>query len=113
MVRPVRLCLSLLGADERARIVQTVWAWFFIAVIAFRFIPNRVVTRPVAAFWVPCVQEPLLRLPYRVRLAMGWLALLGIVFGSAFGFPLTAVRRPSFYWLFSSPFSPSLRAIPG
>ena len=63
-------------------------------VIAFRFIPNSVVTRPVEAVWVPCVQTPFFKLPYMVRLTMGWLALLGIVFGSAFGFKLTGVSLP-------------------
>lgn len=74
--------------------MQTLWAWFFIIVIAFRYIPNSVVTRPVGAVFIPLVQEPFYKLPYNVRLGMGWLALLGIVFGSAFGFPLTAVRPP-------------------
>ncbi|EED77482.1 predicted protein, partial [Postia placenta Mad-698-R] len=73
-------------------IVQTFWAWFFIVVIAFRFIPNRFVTHPVAAFWIPCVQEPWYKLPRRLRLTIGWVCLLGTVFGSAFGFPLTGVR---------------------
>lgn len=58
--------------------------------IAFRFIPNSVVTRPVEAVWIPCVQKPWFSLPYYVRLTVGWLCLLGIVFGSAFGFPLEA-----------------------
>lgn len=62
------------------------------SVIAFRFIPNRVVTRPVEAVWVPLVQKPFFALPYLVRLGMGWLALLAIVFGSAFGFGLQSVR---------------------
>lgn len=66
---------------------------FIISVIAFRFIPNSVVTRPVAATWIPFVQEPWYRLPRHLRLTIGWLCLLGIVFGSAFGFPLAAVRR--------------------
>lgn len=59
--------------------------------IAFRFIPNSVVTEPIAAVWVPRVQEPWYKLPRIVRLTIGWLCLLGIVFGSAFGFPLTGV----------------------
>ena len=71
--------------------MQTLWAWFFIVVIAFRFIPNSIVTRPVSAVWIPCVQTPFFKLPRYVRLTMGWLALLGIVFGSAFGFKLTGV----------------------
>ena len=63
------------------------------SVIAFRFIPNSVVTRPVAAVWIPLVQEPWYRLPRNLRLTIGWLCLLGIIFGSAFGFPLAAVRK--------------------
>lgn len=61
------------------------------SIIAWRFIPNRVVTRPVGAIWIPLVQEPWYKLPYRLRLTLGWLALLGIVFGSAFGFKPTGV----------------------
>jgi hypothetical protein len=60
-------------------------------IIAFRYIPNSVVTRPVEAIWQPAVSKPFFRLPYRTRLALGWLCLLGIVFGSAFGFPLQEV----------------------
>ena len=37
------------------------------------------------------VQHPWYKLPYRTRLSIGWLLLLGIVFGSAFGFPLQPV----------------------
>lgn len=81
---------TILQATRHRWIVQTLWAWFFIIVIAFRYIPNSVVTRPVGAVFIPLVQEPFYKLPYNVRLGMGWLALLGIVFGSAFGFPLTA-----------------------
>ncbi|KII92489.1 hypothetical protein PLICRDRAFT_50865 [Plicaturopsis crispa FD-325 SS-3] len=79
---------TVLKATRHRWIVQTLWAWFFILVIAFRFIPNRVVTRPVEAVWGPLVQRPWYSLPYMVRLSIGWLCLLGIVFGSAFGFPL-------------------------
>ncbi|KAI8994069.1 Na+ dependent nucleoside transporter C-terminus-domain-containing protein [Trametes punicea] len=80
---------TVLKATRHRWVVQTVWAWFFITVIAFRFIPTSVVTRPVEAIWIPCVQKPFFKLPHYVRLTMGWLALLGIIFGSAFGFPLT------------------------
>ncbi|KAH9948982.1 Na+ dependent nucleoside transporter C-terminus-domain-containing protein [Amylocystis lapponica] len=73
---------TILPATRHRWIVQTFWAWFFLIVIAWRYIPNSVVTRPVGAVWIPL-------LPRRYRLALGWLALLGIVFGSAFGFPLT------------------------
>ncbi|KAI0949647.1 hypothetical protein AcW1_009193 [Taiwanofungus camphoratus] len=80
---------TVLKATRHRWVVQTFWAWFFIIIIAWRFIPNRVVTRPVGAIWIPLVQEPWYKLPYRLRLTLGWLALLGIVFGSAFGFKPT------------------------
>ncbi|TCD65607.1 hypothetical protein EIP91_002454 [Steccherinum ochraceum] len=81
---------TVLQRTRHRWIVQTLWAWFFIIVIAFRYIPNTVVTRPVEAVWIPLVQKPFFALPYYVRLAMGWLALLAVVFGSAFGFKLEA-----------------------
>ncbi|KAH9940401.1 Na+ dependent nucleoside transporter C-terminus-domain-containing protein [Epithele typhae] len=80
---------TVLQATRHRWIVQSFWAWFFLIVIAFRFIPTSIVTKPVEAVWVPAVQTPFFKLPYMVRLGMGWLALLGIIFGSAFGFPLT------------------------
>ncbi|KAF9227300.1 hypothetical protein BS17DRAFT_793807 [Gyrodon lividus] len=80
---------TLLKATRGRWLVQTIFAWFFLIVITFRFIPNSVVTRPVAAVWIPFIQEPWYRLPRNFRLTVGWLCLLAIVFGSAFGFPLT------------------------
>ncbi|TEB37527.1 hypothetical protein FA13DRAFT_1726638 [Coprinellus micaceus] len=79
---------TVLKATRHRWIVQTLFAWAFILIIAFRFIPNTVVTRPVEAVWVPLVEKPWYAIPYRGRLAVGWLCLLGIVFGTAFGFPL-------------------------
>jgi len=79
---------TLLRETRHRWIVQTLFAWSFIAIIAFRYIPNSVVTRPVEAVWGPFVQRPWYNLSYPIRLTIGWLCLLGIVFGSAFGFPL-------------------------
>ncbi|KAI0062830.1 H+/nucleoside cotransporter [Artomyces pyxidatus] len=79
---------TILPATRHRWIVQSLFAWFFILVIAFRFIPNSVVTRPVEAVWQPLVAKPFFALPYYIRLGMGWLALIAIVFGSAFGFKL-------------------------
>ncbi|KIJ67838.1 hypothetical protein HYDPIDRAFT_107355 [Hydnomerulius pinastri MD-312] len=80
---------TVLKATRGRWLVQTIFAWFFLITIAFRFIPNSVITRPVSAIWIPFIEEPWYRLPRTVRLTVGWLCLLGIVFGSAFGFPLT------------------------
>ncbi|KAF8316376.1 hypothetical protein DL93DRAFT_2056397 [Clavulina sp. PMI_390] len=77
-----------LKATRHRWIVQSIFAWAFIAIIAFRFIPNSVVTRPVEAVWEPLVARPFFALPYRLRLAMGWVSLLALIFGSAFGFSL-------------------------
>ncbi|KAJ7690616.1 Na+ dependent nucleoside transporter C-terminus-domain-containing protein, partial [Mycena rosella] len=81
---------TILEATRHRWIVQTLFAWFFILVIAFRFIPASVISKPIGAVWMPLVQEPWYRISYSIRLAIGWLCLLGIVFGSAFGFPLEA-----------------------
>lgn len=78
----------VLPATRHRWIVQTFWAWTFILIIAFRFVPTSVVSKPVATVWNPVVARPWDRLPRKVKLGLGWLALLAIVFGSAFGFPL-------------------------
>ncbi|KZP34308.1 hypothetical protein FIBSPDRAFT_846423 [Athelia psychrophila] len=77
---------TILKATRHRWIVQTVFAWFFLLIIAFRFIPASVISNPVGRVWMPVVQEPWYRLPYPVRLTIGWLCLLAIIFGSAFGF---------------------------
>ena len=82
---------TILPATRHRWIVQTFWAWSFIAIIAFRFIPNSVVTRPVEAVWVPLVQRPFFTFPKYARYGLGWLALIAIVMGSAFGFKLENV----------------------
>ena len=82
---------TALHATRHRWIVQTFFAWSFIAIIAFRFIPNSVVTRPIEAVWNPLVKKPFFALPKYVRYCLGWLALLTIVLGSAFGFNLENV----------------------
>ena len=81
----------VLQATRHRWIVQTFFAWAFIAIIAFRFIPNSVVTRPIGAVWIPLVQRPFFTLPKYVRYGLGWLALVAIVMGSAFGFKIENV----------------------
>ncbi|KAF9484500.1 hypothetical protein BDN70DRAFT_126297 [Pholiota conissans] len=79
---------TVLDATRHRWIVQTLFAWFFILLIVFRFVPNSVITKPVEAVWVPLVEKPWYTINYRIRLAIGWLCLVAIVFGSAFGFKL-------------------------
>jgi len=83
---------TVLHATRHRWIVQTLFAWSFIAIIAFRFIPNSIVTRPVEAVWNPLINKPFFALPKYIRYSLGWLALLAIVLGSAFGFKLENVR---------------------
>jgi CNT family concentrative nucleoside transporter len=95
---------TTLHATRHRWIVQSLFAWSFIAIIAFRFIPNSVVTRPVEAVWIPLVQKPFFTLPKYVRYGLGWLALLAIVLGSAFGSKLENVRfLPNFFYRRSMP----------
>jgi concentrative nucleoside transporter, CNT family len=83
---------TVLHATRHRWIVQTFFARSFIAIIAFRFIPNSIFTHPVEAVWIPLIQKPFFALPKYVRYGLGWLALLAIVLGSAFGFELENVR---------------------
>ena len=83
---------TTLHATRHRWIVQTFFAWSFIAIIAFRFIPTSVITRPVEAVWIPFIQKPFISLPKYVRYGLGWLALLAIVLGSAFGNKVENVR---------------------
>ncbi|KAF7321497.1 hypothetical protein MKEN_00670500 [Mycena kentingensis (nom. inval.)] len=79
---------SLIVLKHQRWIVETLFAWAFIFIIAFRFLPTSIISKPVSAVWIPLVQTPFFKLPYMVRIGMGWVALLAIVFGSAFGFAL-------------------------
>ena len=81
----------VLPATRHRWIVQTTFAWSFIAIIAFRFIPNSAVTRPVEAVWAPLVERPFFSIPRYVRYSLGWFAVVGIVIGSAFGFKIDNV----------------------
>ncbi|KAI5990338.1 Na+ dependent nucleoside transporter C-terminus-domain-containing protein [Pisolithus marmoratus] len=80
---------TVLKATRPRWIQQTVFAWMFLLIIAFRFIPNSAVTRPVETVWFPVIQDPWYRIPRKLRLAIGWSCLIAIIFSSAFGSPLS------------------------
>ncbi|KAF8521197.1 Na+ dependent nucleoside transporter C-terminus-domain-containing protein [Hysterangium stoloniferum] len=65
-------------------IPASLWAWFFLLVILFRFLPISIVTSPISPF-ISAITTPILSLPYHVRLMLLWLAAVAITFGSAFG----------------------------
>jgi hypothetical protein len=98
---------TILRATRHRWIVQTFFAWSFIAIIAFRFIPNSVVTRPIEVVWVPLIQNPFFGLPKYARYGLGWLALLAVVLGSAFGFKLENVRAMIVFAASSRPCQPA------
>ena len=104
--------LSRLGIYSVSNLTMVFWNCvilmytYLLSIIAFRYIPNSVVARPVSVVWMNAVQQPWYKLPYRTRLAIGWLCLLAIVFGSAFGFPLQTVSNiPLFLITHSDPFA--------
>ncbi len=71
------------------------WVYLIVVIhsrlIVFQYAPTTILTKPIEALWVPLVERPWYTLGYRVRLAIGWLCLLAIIFGSAFGFELKDV----------------------
>ncbi|TIC60758.1 hypothetical protein E3Q03_03050 [Wallemia mellicola] len=68
-------------------IVQTVWAWFLIGVIFFRFVPSSKFGRPIGRVWTANISNHFFKIPRPARLTIGWLMVLGLIFGGAFGFP--------------------------
>jgi len=83
----------------------TVIVWFFIGLIFFQYVPTRIFSQPIEKMWVAFVEKPWFSLHYYIRLAIGWLCLLGLVFGSAYGFDLVdgatyEMRTQSVFGLF-------------
>jgi CNT family concentrative nucleoside transporter len=102
IVSLVSLALFILGwwissitlqATRHRWVVQSIFAWAFILIIAFHIIPNSV-TRPVEAAWFSLIEGPFFRIPKYIRFTLGWLSLIAIVLGSAFGFKLENVCVP-------------------
>lgn len=60
--------------------------------VLFCFIPSSIFGKPLGKAWTLAISTPFFKLPRKVRFGFGWLVLLGLVFGSAYGFPLPAVR---------------------
>ncbi|CAO1636881.1 unnamed protein product [Parajaminaea phylloscopi] len=71
-------------------IPSTVIAWFFILLILLhnsRYIPQRPLVRAISAAWNTVLGRPWGMLPYYGKLAIGWGALVVLVFGSTYGLP--------------------------
>ncbi|CED82931.1 Concentrative Na-nucleoside cotransporter CNT1/CNT2 [Phaffia rhodozyma] len=80
---------SIVVKDTRHRWIQsTILAWWIIGLVIFRFVPSSVVGRPIGKVWTTLISNPFFKLNRIARLAIGWLILLGLLFGSCYGFPL-------------------------
>ncbi|PWN45438.1 hypothetical protein IE81DRAFT_320199 [Ceraceosorus guamensis] len=100
IVRDFGLIALLLGwwipsiINERVRhrwIVATIFSWFFILLILMhksRYIPQRPIVRVISAVWTTAAEKPWSRIPYKGKLAVGWLSLAVLVFGSTYGLPI-------------------------
>ncbi|KAL7411797.1 H+/nucleoside cotransporter [Mrakia frigida] len=80
---------SIVVEETRNRWIQsTILAWFIILNVVFCFVDSMIIGRPIGKVWTAAISTPFFKLNRRVRFGLGWLLLLGLVFGSAFGFPL-------------------------
>ncbi|KAL7416522.1 Na+ dependent nucleoside transporter C-terminus-domain-containing protein [Mrakia frigida] len=80
---------SIAVEETRHRWIQsTIIAWFIILNVLFCFVDSNIFGAPIGRAWTSCVSVPWFKLPRMLRFTLGWLLLLGLVFGSAFGFPL-------------------------
>jgi len=80
------ICTIILNRDYW--IPVTVIVWFFIALIVSNYLPTDAIAGGIGRTWSNTVEGPWFKLPYMARLAAGWVCLLALLFGSAFGFPL-------------------------
>ncbi|GAA94992.1 glycoside hydrolase family 63 protein [Mixia osmundae IAM 14324] len=66
-------------------IITTVWAWFFILLICFQWVPTSIFSDPIERSWNATVSRGFWSLSYMTRLSIGVVGLLALVLGSAFG----------------------------
>ncbi|SAM81086.1 related to Sodium/nucleoside cotransporter 2 [Ustilago bromivora] len=80
---------GIIREETRHRwVITTFWSWFFILLILFhndRYISKKPFANAVEAFWTNCVSKPWSMVPHYGQIGLGWLALLALYFGSAFG----------------------------
>lgn len=80
---------GIIREETRHRwVITTIWSWFFILLILFhndRYISKAPFQNAIGAAWTTVVAKPWGMIPHYPRIAIGWLALLALYFGSAFG----------------------------
>lgn len=73
-------------------IVTSIWSWFFILLILFhnnKYISQKPFIKGISMVWGNLVERPWDMLPYKAKLGAGWIALLALFIGSAFGIKST------------------------
>lgn len=80
---------GIIRKETRHRwVITTFWSWFFILLILFhnnRYLPKAPIANAIETVWTNCASKPWSRVPHYGQITIGWLALLAIYFGSAFG----------------------------
>ncbi|CBQ72064.1 related to Sodium/nucleoside cotransporter [Sporisorium reilianum SRZ2] len=80
---------GIIREETRHRwVITTIWSWFFILLILFhndRYISKAPFANAIEAVWTRCAAEPWSKVPHYGQIGIGWVALLALYFGSAFG----------------------------
>ncbi|CDS82279.1 related to Sodium/nucleoside cotransporter [Sporisorium scitamineum] len=80
---------GIIRQETRHRwVITTIWSWFFILLVLFhndRYISKAPFANAIEAVWTRCASGPWSKVPHYGQIAIGWVALLALYFGSAFG----------------------------
>ncbi|KAN0064492.1 hypothetical protein ACQY0O_002120 [Thecaphora frezii] len=80
---------GIIREETRHRwIITTIWSWFFILLILFhndRYLPKEPFANAIEFAWTRAISNPWSKVPHYGKLAIGWLAILALFLGSAFG----------------------------
>ncbi|SNX83026.1 related to Sodium/nucleoside cotransporter [Melanopsichium pennsylvanicum] len=80
---------GIIRQETRHRwVITTFWSWFFILLILFhndRYLHKAPVANAIESVWTKALAKPWSKIPHYGQIGLGWLALLALYFGSAFG----------------------------
>lgn len=85
--------VTLINDDPKVahrRIPIGIISWGAILLILFhnsRYLPQRPIVRVISAVWTTALGKPWSMLPYYGKLAVGWISLLALLFGTTYGLP--------------------------
>lgn len=66
-------------------IVTTFITWTILLSILFTWVDSAVIGNPIGAVWTKLIGNPWMNIPRRWRFVIGWVGLLALILGSAFG----------------------------